>query len=464
MSRVVAVIRLTIAESLRQKIAVVLIVLLALVLGMLPFVMQGDETLTGRVQTFLAYSMTSTTLLLSLLTVFVGCGSVAGEIRSRQIHLTATKPVARWQILLGKWLGLCLLNLGLLAVTGLFVYGVVRYMRTLPPLNENDRMEMEQRVLIARAGYEMPYPDLRPLIEQRLQEFIERGAVAPDNPDALAAARQHIRAQLMTQWRTIEPMTARTWVFENLLVPRRPDVYLDLRYRLDANPTPPGERVRYVWRFGDSSRGAREIEIPREDPILQFRRQAIPADCVAEDGTLRVTLINVDYQNPEQTWYRIEFFQPDHLQLLYTVGGFEGNLARAYVLIYWRLVLLAAVGVATSALFGFPVACLVALTVLLASTISGFLQESLQFIDPIGETKDLIHLTAALLKPLARAVLWILPAFSKFNPVPTLVDGRVVTVVWILDGLIRLVVIPTIVVGLVAIGLFQQRELDEAMT
>ncbi len=44
-------------------------------------------------------------MLAVLMTVLTSVDSISGEIASSTIHAVATKPVDRWQLLLGKWLG-----------------------------------------------------------------------------------------------------------------------------------------------------------------------------------------------------------------------------------------------------------------------------------------------------------------------------------------------------------------------
>ncbi|MCH8159274.1 MAG: iron chelate uptake ABC transporter family permease subunit [Proteobacteria bacterium] len=116
MGRIWTISRLTLSEAIRKKIAIVFILMMLFILISLPFVMKGDDTLRGRVQTFLAYSLSSMGFLLSMLTILLACGSVALEIKSKQIQLIGTKPVPRWQLLLGKWLGIVLLDLVLLVI------------------------------------------------------------------------------------------------------------------------------------------------------------------------------------------------------------------------------------------------------------------------------------------------------------------------------------------------------------
>jgi len=54
------------------------------------------------------------------------------------------------------------------------------------------------------------------------------------------------------------------------------------------------------------------------------------------------------------------------------------------------------------------------------------------------------------------------PRLSEFNPVPTLVDGRAVTLLWVLDSIGKLVLFRVSVLGLLAYVLFQRRELADA--
>jgi ABC-type transport system involved in multi-copper enzyme maturation permease subunit len=66
-----------------------------------------------------------------MLSIFASVDAVAGEITSHTVQTIVTKPVRRWQILLGKWLGyaamlilyLTLLSGSLIGVT----YALVRY-------------------------------------------------------------------------------------------------------------------------------------------------------------------------------------------------------------------------------------------------------------------------------------------------------------------------------------------------
>ncbi len=56
-------------------------------------------------------------LLAVVLTILTSIDTLAGEIGSGTIHAIATKPIARWQILVGKFVGFALMITGFVAVT-----------------------------------------------------------------------------------------------------------------------------------------------------------------------------------------------------------------------------------------------------------------------------------------------------------------------------------------------------------
>ena len=102
---VLTIARNVLAEAVRMKISLVFIVMLFFVLAALPMLLNENESLRYRVQSFLQYSTGFTYLFSALLVVFFGAATVTYEQREKVIWQTMTKPVAAWQYILGKWLG-----------------------------------------------------------------------------------------------------------------------------------------------------------------------------------------------------------------------------------------------------------------------------------------------------------------------------------------------------------------------
>ena len=116
MNRIWAVAKNTIKQALRMKIAVVFIILLLVLLPVLGVSTTGDQTLKGRLQTFVSYGLSLTSFLLCLLTIAISIYTVTNDIKEKQVFTIVTKPIRRFEFLTGKLLGVLLLDVILLFV------------------------------------------------------------------------------------------------------------------------------------------------------------------------------------------------------------------------------------------------------------------------------------------------------------------------------------------------------------
>lgn len=124
---------LTFHEAWRRRM-----VLLALILGV-AFVLlysvgfhlinldidDGDATLFIKNQTYnflLLAGMYVVHFLTVMLAIFASVDTISGEIATHTIHAIAIKPLRRWQIMLGKWIGYALM---LLVYIGLLTGGIM---------------------------------------------------------------------------------------------------------------------------------------------------------------------------------------------------------------------------------------------------------------------------------------------------------------------------------------------------
>jgi len=122
-----AISRLTWRSAFRFRFFWVMAALLLLSVIGLPLMVKGDGTSEGMAQILINYTLNFAFLFLGAGTLWFAAGSMAGDIEDAQIQMIATKPVARWQIWLGKWIGIMGLNVMLLALVYVAVYGMVKY-------------------------------------------------------------------------------------------------------------------------------------------------------------------------------------------------------------------------------------------------------------------------------------------------------------------------------------------------
>jgi Cu-processing system permease protein len=84
---------------------------------------------------FLMVGLYAVDLLAMLITVLASADALSGEIASGTIHAIATKPIARWQVLVGKWLGFTGMMTVYIAVMVGGVMGVAWWLSGATPLH-----------------------------------------------------------------------------------------------------------------------------------------------------------------------------------------------------------------------------------------------------------------------------------------------------------------------------------------
>src|SRR5450759_4174664 len=150
MQRILAIAWLTWKAAFRFKLFLVIAVLLLAAVVGLPLLIKDDGTARGFTQIILTYTLSAITGLLGLSTLWLACGTLARDIEECQIQVVATKPIARWQIWLGKWLGIMSLNAALLALTGSCVFSLLQWRAGKLPAAE--QQILREQVLVARGS------------------------------------------------------------------------------------------------------------------------------------------------------------------------------------------------------------------------------------------------------------------------------------------------------------------------
>ena len=227
-----AVARHTVLHCLRMKVVGGFMVAIAVTVGAMPFLMSGDGTLAGRAKSFLSYGTGLVGAFLSIMTVFLAIWVITEDVRSRQIYSVIVKPLARWQYILGRWLGICMLNAALLALSGAGVYGLAAYLRSgavVPPMNPEDRQAMETQVFVARAEAPPQGDDIEALLEDRLREMKAAGQLEDalqafrirtggDEDAAQDAFLDEVRTDIESGLYSIAPGRSKRWTFSGIEV------------------------------------------------------------------------------------------------------------------------------------------------------------------------------------------------------------------------------------------------------
>lgn len=451
MRRLLAIAGLTVRTAVRQRSFVSLAVALAVVVLLLPGALRDDGTLVGRARLLVTYCLGLSHGLLCLATIWLGADSLAREVAGRQMHLVAVKPIARWQIWCGKWLGLLAIDAVLLLLVGFGCAAGMRATLADPRWSDADREAARLEIVTARAELRPDTPDFAAEAEKLVTERLAAGELTAD--DNLLYARRALRQELEARWQHLPAGRARTWTFHEVRPPAG-ERAIYFRFRLRAAEAPADGHAH--GRFQAVGAGGPHASEQREhlplDSVLGFR---IPSDLVGADGRLEVT-----FENGSGVGLAVPLV--DGPTVVYRVGAFGGNLARALLLMLLQLAFLAALGLLMGGSLSFPVAAFCAVAYLVAAAHGPMVRAGL------NEGEALFQGAATPLwlelagRGLVRAGLWLTGSLTAVSPVGAVASGLAIQPADLLAAVVRLGLVQTGVVALVGLLAWARRELAVA--
>ncbi len=458
MQRILAISWLTWKAVLRFKLFLVIaVLLLASVIG-LPVLIKDDGTARGFTQILLTYTLSTVTALLGLSTLWLSCGTLARDIEECQIQVVATKPIARWQIWIGKWIGIMSLNAALLALSGACIYGLLQWRAHKLPLAE--QKVLREEVLVARGSAKEQNYDAQ--IDAETERILQgRLKTSPVDKVDLAEVRKQIRERVKADFQLVPPGNTRPWQInlgyaKNFLR----DQPLQLRVKFNtANKSSSGTFLA-LWQVGvpDTAK-LWQTETPMSLAPDTFHEFEIPANLFDDQGVLTIVFLN-----PNNT--SLLFPLEDGMEVLYPEGSFALNFARGLGIIFCWLALMAALGLAAASFLSFPVATFFSLALLTVVMSSGTLADAIDSGSVAAgneETGVAGHSGAdVFLLPAFKGILTIVQLVQNFSPIDSLSSGRSISWSELGAAFTQIVLLLGGIVALAGIILFGRRELATA--
>jgi hypothetical protein len=456
MNPLLALIKLTWKAAFRYRLFWVLAILLAAAALGLPKVVQHDDTANGFVQIVLTYTLSAVTALLGMASLWLACGTLARDIEDCQMQMVAVKPVPRWKIWLGKWLGIMSLNATLLVLAGSFIYGVLQWRANeLPP---EQLTKLRQEVLVARASLKEPKEDLAPLVQKNFIAWRKENP-QPLTPQETKFIRQQIEEALKAPNQVVPPALARAWTLDARgLKEKLGDNPIYVRAKFYVPEARAAPTIIGAWRFGP-------IEAPRL-PEMQmsmapetFYEFAVPAAAIGDDGRLQINFVN-------RNNLMVVFLLDDGLEVLYREAGFGVNFIRGLVIIWLWLGLLAAIGLAAASFLSFPVAAFFSLAMMVIMLFSGTMASSVEEGTVMGRDheggRQEKSLADQVLLPAFRGLLTVINLAKSFSPIDSLSTGRSITWAMLGQAFLQITVLLSGAFALFGAVVFTRRELATA--
>jgi ABC-type transport system involved in multi-copper enzyme maturation permease subunit len=455
--RILAIAGLTWKSAFRYRLFWILAALLAGAVVGLPLLLKDDGTAKGLTQILLTYTLSAIAALLGMATLWLSCGTLARDIEECQLQMVTVKPINRWQVWLGKWLGILGLNAMLLTLSGTAIFILLQWRAGhLPP---DEQTVLRNEIFVARASIKEREPDLKPQIDQRMKQRIaELQKTDPSELDE-AAIRKQVNGEVKAASTGVPPGYRRWWVIDLHTLPKRTrDETFQVRIKFNtANQNSEATYDTY-WFIGppDSPRVAAIHQVLPADSFQEFQ---VPAHLLDDKGRLFI-----DFYNPNDT--ALMFPMEDGFELLYYENSFGVNFIRGLTIILCWLALLAAIGLAAASQLTFPVAAFASMAILLMGLSSGTIQSVVEqgTITPYNAaTSSYGHSPVDLVFiPMFSGALKIIQLVEGFSPIDFLSTGRSIT--WTMLGLALAQIVLLLGGIFCAIGiiLFTRRELATA--
>ena len=453
-----AITTLTWKAALRFRLFLAISVLLLLAVVGLPILVKDDGTARGFTQILLTYTLSAITALLGISTLWLSCGTLARDIEECQMQVVVTKPISRWQIWLGKWLGIVSLNAVLLVLSGLCVYGLLQWRATKLPADEQKTLHSE--VLVARSSARPEdftaqiSADAQKILEARLKQTRITQADLPE-------VKKQIEERVKSEYQLVPPGYSKTWRIalgasaKNLQGER-----LQMRIKFNAAQKSPSGTFVALWHIGEPPK---TTNYWRSEPMSlapdTFHEITIPADLFDTNGVVTITV-----GNPNDT--ALLFPLEDGMEVLYRDGGFGMNFARGLGIIFCWMALLAAIGLASASFLSFPVAAFLSLGILIMALSSGTLANVVSdgSIDASAQGSKVTTALDTVIVPVFRVALKVINLARDFSPIDALSSGRSIT--WTELGLAfaQIVLLLGGIFALFGMFVFHRRELATAQS
>ena len=436
----------TIKQALRIKVAVVFTILLIVLLPVLGITTTGDETLKGRLQTFVSYALSLTSFLLCLQTIIVSIYTVTSDIEKRQIYTVITKPIRRYQLILGKLFGVIALNTILLCLFSAIIYTITIYTPKFTKASEYELIEANNEFFTARASLNVPEVDVTQEVTDRYKDLDRKGELPANVPRDEIIAQLTQQAQLAKRAAGVGQILL--WEFDNV-ESLAENIFIKFKYDVSVNP--PDSQVWGRWFVGDYQffKYGTQSKTPIYDElhkhsVRDFHEIEIPAEVVPEHGKLAVAFMNAPLNSVAI------IFPPDGLEVLYKADSFGSNFVRAVLLVLFRLIFLACLGVLAASFLSFPVAILFCFVIFFTASFSGFVLESFDF---LGANIGVIYSYSL------KWVIQLLPQFDKFNPTKFLVPAKLLSWSLLAKCALLMVCIKAFIILILSLIIFRYREI-----
>jgi len=452
MHQIFAIALLSIRHAVRSKIVFSLFLMLMVVILVLPFSIRGDGTAAGLIQIMLSYTLGLAGIIMALTSLWAGSSSVSTEIDDKTIQLVVTKPVTRFQLWMGKWLGLNVINFCLLTLCGISTYAMLQWHLHPDRIQDQHQSKIVAGLLSARAVNTPLVPVLDEHVQEQLDRMISRNEIPPGVPKDEAARR--IRQQLLMEKNTVPPGGQKSWTFVRPSLPHG-DTETTLQFQFSTSVI--GQNIVHGrWMIGTPADP--ELITINEDHVSRVLGEiSFLMDERWKNDDLLIT-----YSSQNHRSFSI-IFDSDKMVLLVPQGGFIGNFIRALMIMFGQLAFLVAIGVSAGSLFSLPVASFVSFFLLILIQMGSYIERiagtNITWPGSPAASESIMSWGAIFVAFVFKVLAFFMYPLINENALGYISTGKKIEFIWIFNAFVLQGIIYSLILGFIASRILSRREL-----
>ena len=252
------------------------LIILLLIIPLLCSNLSGDGTAEGKFKVFVTYSFLISSIILTVTNVSLSSSSISSEWKKKTLLLLDVKPIKRWEIILGKWLGILTINIVLITCFLLSMTG--------------------SSILVSR-NLKKSFPGYRNI-------FITETELFPLQISSEVSSQEK-------ETYAVPPRESMEWTFKGI---RKSSDNLYFSYRFQTSGSEEQKILGY-WLLGNTSLD-KPFELGTNLSKDKIYRLPIPNEAVSNEGELSVTYLNIEPTNISVLFPKEEF------KILYPQGNY----------------------------------------------------------------------------------------------------------------------------------------------
>lgn len=395
----------TVVRTLRMKATYLSLFLISILLFVVPHTLISDGTAYGEVQIFLVWSMGGLLFMLSLYNLLVIVTQIREDMDEKQILLLDSTPLPRWGYIVGRLLGVTIINAFYIIFALLIVYATVMYkkntlekkyevFRTIlekePTNEEAQEVVKNYQILIndvisARDKY-FDFYDVDFFTEEAIRELKANGGRLPAEEGEIRKKFSEFYSQNAIFSVDGQSISPRPVIFKNVPVAPKDVLFYSFSYQLSSSQKM-GAVIEGDWVLMAEFGNKEKKEIGRY-PVYhgpdQKRSVRFTTQFLKDAKKLYFSFINKG-EKPVYGGIRSPFC------LLVPSSTFELNLAKAGVIILMKAFFVSVMGCLLAVLLSYSVSIFLGLNFIVFFYTHSMLAKSIRKFSPIGNSSSSEH-------------------------------------------------------------------------